>query len=80
MNTISPDPRIAELLELAAAEGRPLAIAPAAVFALEADGIVVDPFTGACADSAPRHVTPLGMLLAVGLLSDRNQPDQEPTP
>ena len=80
MNAISSDPRIAELLELAAAEGRPLAVAHTAVLALEADGIVVKPFTGARADCAPRHVTPLGMLLAVGLLSDRNQPDQEPTP
>ena len=55
---------------------RPLA----AVLTLEANGIVVDPFTGACADRAPHPYTPLGMLLAVGLLGDRNPADQEPTP
>ena len=44
-----PDPRIAELLDLATTEARPLAFQPATICALEDGGWVVDPFTGALA-------------------------------
>ena len=41
------DPRIAELLDLATTEARPLAVQPTMICALEDAGWMVDPFTGA---------------------------------
>ena len=72
--------RSEDLRQLAANVGRPLAMAPAAILALEDANCVVDPFTGACTPATPRHVTPLGVLLAVGLLRDQNQADKEQIP
>ena len=46
MTPQTQDPRIAELLELAAAEGLPLAVRPETVCALEDAGWLIDPFTG----------------------------------
>lgn len=40
------DPRITEILELAAAEALPLALRPETVCALEDIGVMADPFTG----------------------------------
>lgn len=45
--TPQTDPRIAELLELAASEGLPLAVRPETVCALEDIGYTVNPFSGA---------------------------------
>lgn len=39
------DPRIADIEELAATEGRPLALRPETICALEDIGYLVDPFT-----------------------------------
>ena len=80
--------RIEDLVQLAANVGRPLALPPAKILALEDANCVVDPFTGACTPATPRHITPLGVLFAVGLLSDgfqpakgdQNQADKEQTP
>lgn len=48
MTTITQhsDPRIAEILEMAAADGRPLAVLPETVCEMEDRGWLVDPFTG----------------------------------
>lgn len=40
------DPRITEILELAAAEALPLALRPETVIALEDIGVMADPFSG----------------------------------
>lgn len=40
------DPRINELIELAQEEGRPLALSPQTICALEDAGYLADPFTG----------------------------------
>lgn len=46
MNIISHiDPRIQEILELAAEEHRPLALSPETIVALEDNGWMADPFT-----------------------------------
>lgn len=47
MATQTTDPRITEILELAAAEGMPLALHPETIVALEDIGYIADPFTGA---------------------------------
>ena len=41
------DPRINELLDLAAEQGQPLAMRPETVIAVEDAGWVINPFTGA---------------------------------
>lgn len=66
MNTTT-DPRVTELLDLATGEGRPLALSPAQICALEDSGWLVDPFTGVLLPHPPTAPwpTPAG-LAAVG--------------
>jgi hypothetical protein len=40
------DNRITEIIDLARAEGRPLALSPVTIVALEDNGWLADPFTG----------------------------------
>jgi hypothetical protein len=65
--TTQSDPRIAELQELAANEGKPLALRPEAIIQLEDDGACVDPFSGQCAIPVVRWLTARGRAVAVQL-------------
>jgi hypothetical protein len=63
--TTQSDPRIVELLELAANEGRPLALRPEAIIQLEDEGACVDPFTGDYVLPVLRWLTARGKAVAV---------------
>ena len=57
------DPRINEILQLARDEGRPLALPPETVCALEDAGWVVDPFSAAIEQAEPDVLADAGDLL-----------------
>ena len=61
------DPRITELLDLAAEQGQPLALSPAQICALEDSGWLVEPFTGLLLPQPPTAPwpTPAGLAAVV---------------